>query len=198
MKMLIEKIKKMGGYFETISVGETPGGIEVWYVKSVDSSVANNFLKDHHEQAFKNNGLLCQMNSYVPTLSVNDLVSVDRIDSVLSEKYTIDLFYCPDVKEFGDNLIDLAYRLADLRLDYGEYGEDVLIFLEDISKICKLVPFEIDKSFLTCTIQNVTNVHHFERFIDEKYIPLLLKLGRLDESPSFVKTEILRSKFVML
>jgi hypothetical protein len=199
MKTLIEKIKKMGGYPDTAFYNNYLNEIEVWRVKGIDSSTAQRFLSDNYEQVYKNNGLIFQFNSYVPKLSIEDLDSPDKIDSVLSEEYTIELLYCPVIKEAQTvDLTDFAYQLANIRFDFGEYRKDVSGLLSDISEVSKFVPFNIEESFLMGSLQNIVDVSILEKVIEEKYIPLLSTLGRLDETPAFIKSEVLRSKFIMI
>lgn len=198
MDKFLKQIEQMGYSADRLFHKDYSDDLMVWHIKSINSSTALKLLRKNHEDVFTNKGLLYQCTRHVPTLSIADLASADKVQRALSEEYTVDIFYLPTVLNSYHNLTTMAYHIADIIFDFGDQHEEVASFLFNLSKICTFVPYEIEHSFLSGRLKNVVDLNSLEQFLKKKYIPLLSSLGRLENSPAHTLTEVLKSMFIII
>jgi hypothetical protein len=160
--------------------------------------LAFDLVRDNYKEIYSKGGMLYLCNKYVPTISITDLSSADKVKNALSQEYKADIVYLPKISKLSEGLIEPAYFFIGKKMDFGEHRDKILSFLSSLSTISVFVPFEVEPNSLTGSLWDISDASMLDHLLKTEYIPLLIDIGRLEDTPETIVSEVISRKFIMI
>ena len=196
MSNIIDKIETIAEQTESQSININSVKCQLWYFKSIQSHLAFDFVKNNFKEIYTKGGILYLCNKYIPTISVTDLASADKVKNTLSQQYKADIVYLPEIPTLCENLTELAYSFIDKKIDFGKHRDKIISFLSNLSIISTFVPFEVEPNSLTGSLWDISDVSMLNHLLKTEYIPLLIDIGRLEGTPETIVPEVISKKLL--